>query len=133
MPFRLLAAAALAALFAQPMPARPAAADTPLPFAAACATDNPYLAVPQYVMTGAPDQAAMVAFRASPDGRSGHEVLATQEQIGATWGLGVDGNARTLYAAAFHKRATAFGPGGPGGIYRVDLATGAVSGSGRSV
>ncbi len=125
--FRPLAAAVVAVLFALPPPARPATAGTPLPLAAACDTDNPYLAVPQYVMTGAPDQAAMVAFRASPDGRSGHEVLATQEQIGATWGLGVDGDARTLYAAAFHKRATAFGPGGPGGIYRVDLASGEVA------
>ena len=103
------------------------AAGPPLPLAEACATDNPYLAVPQYVMTGGLDQAALVAFHASPDGRSEHEVLATQAQIGATWGVGVDGAAQTLYAGAFHKRATAFGPAGPGGIYRVDLSAGDVA------
>ena len=103
------------------------AAGPPLPLAEACTTDNPYLAVPQYVMTGGLDQAALVAFHASPDGRSEHEVLATQAQIGPTWGVGVDGAAQTLYAGAFHKRATAFGPAGPGGIYRVDLSAGDVA------
>lgn len=92
-----------------------------------CLGDNPPLAVPQYVMTGQLDQPALIRFRASADGHGPQEVLATQAQIGATWGLGVDAAAGTLYAAAFHKRATSFGPAGPGGIYRVDLRSGEVT------
>ena len=124
----LLTVGLLLALTAPSAGPRLRAADgEPLPLDEACATDNPYLAVPQYVMTGGLDQAALVAFHASADGRSDHEVLATQAQIGATWGVGFDGAARALYAAAFHKRATAFGPAGPGGIYRVDLVGGEVA------
>lgn len=34
---------------------------------------------------------------------------------------------RALYVAAYHKRGTRFGPGGPGAIYRIDLTTGGVA------
>jgi Mg-chelatase subunit ChlD len=93
-------------------------------FEASCDSDNPYLVTPCYVMSNDTAEPALVAFHASADARSEHVVLATARQIGATWGLAWDG--RAVYAAAFHKRAAPFGPGGPGMIYRVDVATGEV-------
>ncbi len=70
---------------------------------------------------------AIVAFRDVPDGDNGDTItLATQDQVGTIYGLAYDAVHGRLYAAAYHKRATAFGPGGPGQIYEVDLASGRV-------
>ena len=46
--------------------------------------------------------------------------VALAKQIGATWGIGYDRIGRKLIVAAFHKRYSGFGPGGPGAIYSVD-------------
>jgi Mg-chelatase subunit ChlD len=47
--------------------------------------------------------------------------LATIEQTGAVWGLAFDGRRSALLAAALHRRANPFGPGGPGAVYRIGL------------
>ncbi len=112
-----------------PSVADPAAPAQSLPVAdvtAACFTDNPFFAVPRYAQGLEPDDPAIVAFNDTPDNR-GHVVLATQRQVGAVYGLGYDGANAALYAAAYHKRGTAFGPGGIGAIYKLDLATGALA------
>ena len=62
-------------------------------------------------------------FRDTPVDRT-HFVLADQDQVGAVWGLAYADRTQAVYAAAFHKRAVDFGPGGPGAIYRIDVAKG---------
>lgn len=52
---------------------------------------------------------------------------AQANQIGTTWGLAYHRTSSTLFAAAFMKRHTGFGPAGPGAIYAVDQDTGTVS------
>jgi len=51
-------------------------------------------------------------------------------EIGATWGLGYNKSTNQIYAAAFTKRHSGWGPGGPGAIYAVD---GAPSGNNTQV
>lgn len=46
-----------------------------------------------------------------------HDLQISQMQVGATWGLGYDSTANRIFAAAYMKRTTGFGPGGPGAIY----------------
>lgn len=50
--------------------------------------------------------------------------LAQAKQIGSVWGLAWHPQKQTIYAAAFMKRHTGFGPYGPGAIYQI-TATGA--------
>jgi SdrD B-like domain len=45
---------------------------------------------------------------------------ATENQIGTTYGLAWDPNKKNLFAAAFMRRHTGFGPGGTGAIYRIE-------------
>jgi hypothetical protein len=49
--------------------------------------------------------------------------------IGTTWGLAYQRSTASLYAGAFLKRHSGFGPGGPGAIYRINpnVADGAPS------
>ncbi|HLF24848.1 MAG TPA: SdrD B-like domain-containing protein [Anaerolineae bacterium] len=56
-----------------------------------------------------------------------HPVHATSDQVGTTWGLAFQRESNSLFAAAFMKRHTGFGPGGSGAIYRIDRNTGSVS------
>lgn len=46
-----------------------------------------------------------------------HDLSITQRQVGTTWGLAYDADRDRLFAAAFMKRTSGFGPGGPGAIY----------------
>ena len=94
-------------------------------FATACTEGNPFYITPCYALGERGPEAALVAFRDTPDD-SDHYVLATYEQIGATYGVAFDRKTNHVYAAAYHKRAAPFGPGGPGMIYRVDLESGDV-------
>ena len=91
-----------------------------------CDTENPFLATTCFVQGWKADDPAIIAFWDSVDGRSGHEMLAPAEAVGAVWGLAYHPKSQHLFASAFHKRAAAFGPGGPGAIYRLDLTTEAV-------
>jgi uncharacterized repeat protein (TIGR01451 family) len=52
--------------------------------------------------------------------------LATHGQIGSTSGSAFRRETGQVFVAAYYKRATGFGPGGPGAVYRVD-ADGTVS------
>lgn len=44
---------------------------------------------------------------------------ASFAKIGSTFGLAYQRESRSLFAAAFYKRASGFGPSGPGAIYRI--------------
>ncbi|MEO0733421.1 MAG: SdrD B-like domain-containing protein, partial [Bacteroidota bacterium] len=63
------------------------------------------------------------------------DFIATHEEIGATFGVAYSRTAETLFAAAFTKRHTAFGPGGTGAIYEIGLTstTGTISAGTPSV
>lgn len=97
---------------------------------AACRTYDPYfLSALQWRTDRAgypPGLPALVAFTFGIDGQPEQITLAAQDQIGAVYGLAYDVPRGLAYAAAYHKRGAAFGPGGPGAIYVVDLATGRV-------
>ncbi|MEZ4864274.1 MAG: SdrD B-like domain-containing protein [Caldilineaceae bacterium] len=45
--------------------------------------------------------------------------LATAKEVGAVWGLTWNPTNQTIYAAAFMKRHSGFGPNGPGAIYQI--------------
>jgi hypothetical protein len=64
-----------------------------------------------------------VAFQDTPD-NSGHISLATVGEVGALYGLAYDSARGLLYAAAYHKRNSMFGPLGPGGVYAIDVRNG---------
>ncbi|MEO8084230.1 MAG: hypothetical protein ABI780_10435 [Ardenticatenales bacterium] len=101
-----------------------AAAGVPMDqIAAACNTSNPFLAM------ACVDHVAV--FQDTPHDTP-HYVLGyppggAASAIGAVWGLAASTREGAVYAAAVHRRGAAFGPGGPGAIYRIDLATGDVT------
>jgi hypothetical protein len=125
----VIAASAVLALVATVQPGRTACAQAPVDeFVAACKNEaiNPWLVTARYLRGSSNDgDAALVAFRDSRN-NTGHISLATGAQVGSLYGLAYHGRTQTVYAAAFHKRGTHFGPGGPGAIYAVDLAKGTV-------
>lgn len=51
----------------------------------------------------------------------------THSQIGSTWGLSYDAARDRIFAAAFTKRFSGFGPGGPGAIYAINGVTSSTS------
>jgi protocatechuate 3,4-dioxygenase beta subunit len=51
----------------------------------------------------------------------------THSQIGSTWGLSYDTVQDRIFAAAFTKRFSGFGPNGPGAIYAINGVTGTTS------
>ena len=98
---------------------------------AACGTTNPYLAVARFAAAKNyrldADAPSVVALRDTAADDVGSQVtLATQGQTGAVFGLAYDAGRGQIYASAYHKRGAPFGPGGTGGIYRIDLAAGTV-------
>jgi Mg-chelatase subunit ChlD len=98
----------------------------------ACGSPRPFFAVARFPTTlGAsipPQTPSLTAFRDSlPDDATENLSLATFGQTGSVFGLAYDATRNLLYAAAFHKRGVPFGPGGPGGVYRVDVASGTVT------
>jgi len=90
---------------------------------AACQTSNPFVAV------ACVD--AVIVFRDTPGDEPryvfGRTTSSDRSDVGAIWGLAYSHRENAVYAAAAHRRGKAFGPGGPGAIYRIDLATGEVS------
>ena len=90
--------------------------------------NNPFLVMPCYVngdplgggSSGATD--AMVSIPNSAYGRANNtveQILATNAQIGATWGLAYQRSTNTVFAAALAKRHSGFGSLGGGGIYAI--------------
>ncbi len=74
-----------------------------------------------------PDETAIIAFRHTGTDDIDEQIpLATHDDVGAVYGLAYDAASGQLYAGAYHKRSTAYGPGGPGQVYRIDLATGSI-------
>ncbi|SIO38336.1 Cna protein B-type domain-containing protein [Singulisphaera sp. GP187] len=67
-------------------------------------------------------------------GNPATSTLATYAQVGTTWGLTYNPKTSTVYAAAFFKKHTDFGPGGAGAIYQIPVtynpATGAFTATG---
>src|SRR3989304_1528569 len=53
--------------------------------------------------------------------------MVTANQVGTVYGLAYQRMSSRLYAAAFMKRHTGFGPGGGGAVYVVTPTTGAAS------
>jgi hypothetical protein len=56
-----------------------------------------------------------------------HPIEAVAKDIGPTNGLAFQRSANVLFAGAFMKRHSGFGPNGTGAIYRIDRSTGNVS------
>jgi Mg-chelatase subunit ChlD len=108
---------------------RPAAGASASPrdlFDDACRTLRPYLATTRFARGRQANEPAVVAFREG-EGKAQQPVLATVGQVGAVYGLAYRPREHALYAAAVHKRGTMLGPAGSGGIYRIDVVTGAVA------
>lgn len=86
---------------------------------AACDTENPYLVTACYPVpeggrvSPAIDPGALVVLRDTPTDTQ-HFRLVPAGEIGAVWGLAYSRPEHAVYAAAFHKRQVAFGPGGRG-------------------
>ncbi|ALJ21357.1 SdrD B-like domain-containing protein [Microbacterium sp. No. 7] len=51
--------------------------------------------------------------------------ITTDFTLGALYGIGLDRDENEIYAGAYAKRGSDYGPGGAGAIYRVDPASGA--------
>src|SRR5579859_4370077 len=69
------------------------------------------------------DKPVMVSFPYESNGRNPNPAAAEAakaNQIGTTWGVSYRRSSDTLFASAFQKRHTGFGPnGGPGSIYLI--------------
>ena len=91
---------------------------------------DPSLAIPCYVNgdplangSGSAGEEALVLFKSSYEGGNPKPtLLATAEEIGATWGIAYHRGTKTIYTSAFLKRHVGFGPLGIGGIYKTDLS-----------
>ena len=116
-PAAFLAILVVGAVITMALSPRPTAAQSALipKFDAACQTTNPFFITTCFALGVRDTEPAIVAFHDTPDD-SEHHVLATYGQVGSTFGVAYDGRRRLGYAAAFHKRASPFGPGGPGMI-----------------
>jgi hypothetical protein len=55
----------------------------------------------------------------SAPGNGVHTLQVPDSAVGATFGLAWDPTNRNLYAGAFYKSYSGYGPGGPGAVYRV--------------
>lgn len=111
-------------------PAAPRAA--PPDVETACRGTNPYLVTTCFFVYGNTtnfkdlDSPAILAFRDTPSDAPQY-ALARQRDVGTVWGLAYSRAEHAVYAAAYQKRGAFFGPGGPGAVYRVDVASGAVT------
>ncbi len=55
-----------------------------------------------------------------------HTLEIKVSDVGTTWGLAYARSSKRLFASAFYKKHSSFGPGGPGAIYVIDPATNSV-------
>lgn len=99
----------------------------------ACHSANPYFAVARFVRSpqGPSNRSTLVAVHdtESTDKRWDEEdqvSLAQHAQIGSVNGVAYDWQRHRVYVAAYHRVFSAFGPGGSGAVYQVDLGSGDV-------
>ncbi|MFN8445053.1 MAG: SdrD B-like domain-containing protein [Caldilineaceae bacterium] len=52
-----------------------------------------------------------------------HTLSIKVNQVGTTWGLAYARSSKRIYASAFYRKHSGFGPGGPGAVYVIDPAT----------
>lgn len=72
---------------------------------------------------GAGTEKAILEFPLSSAGVISNPIgLSLSAQTGPTWGLAYQRSSKTLFAAAFQKRHSGFGPGGTGAIYAINRA-----------
>ncbi len=89
--------------------------------------DNPDLATSCYVTAHqlVSTMETVISFPYNAGGATGnydtplHTNLARANQVGTTWGLAYHRTTQTLFAGAFQKRHTGYGPEGPGAIYAI--------------
>jgi uncharacterized repeat protein (TIGR01451 family) len=56
-----------------------------------------------------------------------HALMVAASRVGSIFGLGHRPGSNTVYAGAFMKKHSGFGPGGTGAIYAIDATTGATT------
>ncbi|MFC0629188.1 SdrD B-like domain-containing protein [Kribbella deserti] len=84
------------------------------------AQENPGLVLPiQANPERATDDRALVTFPYNSRDQAAPKTLATQAQIGATYGVAFDKARKRIFVGALTKRHTLYGPGGQGAIYVV--------------
>ncbi len=98
-----------------------------------CASPDPWLVTTLFARGQTFDaEPAVVAFHDTPnDDSDAHVELTDMRKVGTTYGVAYDPYRASVYVGAFHKRNTALGPLGPGGIYRVPLDGGDAEPLGR--
>lgn len=57
---------------------------------------------------------------ADADQPNTHALMVPAHAVGTVWGMAYQRRSNSVFAGAFLKRHTGFGPGGPGAIYRLD-------------
>ncbi|MET9146998.1 SdrD B-like domain-containing protein [Streptomyces sp. NPDC057197] len=82
--------------------------------------------VPVHNGAGGTDERALVAFGTKvrgtcPTDTACPTTLATQDQVGTTFGLAYDKDRTRLFQSAFARRYTAYGPQGGGAVYTVPV------------
>jgi Mg-chelatase subunit ChlD len=93
-----------------------------------CRSDNPYF-VTTKAHRDCDDCPAVVAINDNPGDNYAYPsnraqlVLARWAAVGALYGVAYDGVHNDVYLAASHTPYEAFGPGGPGGVYRLELVS----------
>jgi len=83
-----------------------------------CDADQPWDAPPNATSPGT----ERTLISATYDLDQPNEALATKADTGAVYGIAYDRTNQRIFSAAYAKRGSAYGPGGPGGIYVTDLA-----------
>ncbi|WP_019990283.1 SdrD B-like domain-containing protein [Rudanella lutea] len=95
-----------------------------------CGVLNPYLATSCYT-NGDPTKPSNLTNNPANDNwmvgwqydgtNTGRNTYLSKGSIGSTWGLAYQRTTNSLFAAAFMKRHSGFGTGGPGQIYKIDV------------
>jgi hypothetical protein len=92
-----------------------------------CYVFGPYAANNNPVVVSFPYNAGTVEGDANPanvNNPTTHNIAIAQAQVGSTWGLAYQRNAKTLYMSAFAKKHSGYGPAGTGAIYAVNRSAG---------
>ncbi|MFD4659873.1 SdrD B-like domain-containing protein [Kitasatospora sp. NPDC058444] len=92
-----------------------------------CQRNAPLVTTCQNTTWGGGAQRTLVSFPYGARGQDGVDVdvtdIATDAQTGTLFGIAWSRADRRVFSSAAAKRTTAYGPGGPGGIYVTDVTT----------